>query len=314
MKKIPREFLKSQHLSTCEMKKTPREFLKSQQLSQRPARAKGGQPLSGGGRIGSVKMRLFGHLLLISCLAADAGRQLQNSESTQSECLSAFVVSGFEDIAGAYVQSPQSNGDIWYSHSDDPDRTVRPTVDPSGIGYDFCHPTACACSAYGAGDRCGYKEDLTPGSIFRWSTSDLGGGGGIVAEIGECECLSGFVVSGFEDIAGIYVASPQPNGDIWYSLASDPDRTVRPTVGLSAPFGYDFCHPTACACTAYGAGNRCGYKFLLTPGSIFRWGNTAAEIEECYDVARSIASLGSDGAKARSVASWLLVACFGLVF
>ena len=156
-------------------------------------------------------MRLFGHLLLISCLAADAGRQLQNSESTQSECLSAFVVSGFEDIAGAYVQSPQSNGDIWYSHSDDPDRTVRPTVDPSGIGYDFCHPTACACSAYGAGDRC-------------------------------------------------------------------------------------------------------GYKFLLTPGSIFRWGNTAAEIEECYDVARSIASLGSDGAKARSVASWLLVACFGLVF
>ena len=258
-------------------------------------------------------MRLFGHLLLISCLAADAGRQLQNSESTQSECLSAFVVSGFEDIAGAYVQSPQSNGDIWYSHSDDPDRTVRPTVDPSGIGYDFCHPTACACSAYGAGDRCGYKEDLTPGSIFRWSVSGFGAGG-TAAEIGECECLSGFVVSGFEDIAGIYVASPQPNGDIWYSLASDPDRTVRPTIGLSAPFGYDFCHPTACACTAYGAGDRCGYKFLLTPGSIFRWGNTAAEIEECYDVARSIASLGSDGAKARSVASWLLVACFGLVF
>ena len=258
-------------------------------------------------------MRLFGHLLLISCLAADAGRQLQNSESTQSECLSAFVVSGFEDIAGAYVQSPQSNGDIWYSHSDDPDRTVRPTVDPSGIGYDFCHPTACACSAYGAGDRCGYKEDLTPGSIFRWSVGGTGGGD-TVAEIGECECLSGFVVSGFEDIAGIYVASPQPNGDIWYSLASDPDRTVRPTIGLSAPFGYDFCHPTACACTAYGAGDRCGYKFLLTPGSIFRWGNTAAEIEECYDVARSIASLGSDGAKARSVASWLLVACFGLVF
>ena len=121
-------------------------------------------------------------------------------------------------------------------------------------------------------------------------------------------------LSGFEDIAGIYVASPQPNGDIWYSLASDPDRTARPTIGLSAPFGYDFCHPTACACTAYGAGDRCGYKFLLTPGSIFRWGNTAAEIEECYDVARSIASLGSDGAKARSVASWLLVACFGLVF
>ena len=82
---------------------------------------------------------------------------------------------------------------------------------------------------------------------------------------------------------------------------------MRPTIGLSAPFGYDFCHPTACACTAYGAGDRCGYKFLLTPGSIFRWGNTAAEIEECYDVARSIAALGSDGAKARSVVFGLLV-------
>ena len=133
----------------------------------------------------------------------------------------------------------------------------------------------------------------------------------LAADAGAAACE--FVVSGFEDIAGVYVASPQSNGDIWYSLASDPDRTVRPTVDPSGN-GYDFCHPTVCACSAYGAGDRCGYKFLLTPGSIFRWGNTAAEIEECYDVARSIASLGSDGAKARSVASWLLVACLGVVF
>ena len=83
MKKIPREFLKSQHLSTCEMKKTPREFLKSQQLSQRPARAKGGQPPSARSRIGSVKMRLFVHLLLISCLAADAGSDYAITKSSK---------------------------------------------------------------------------------------------------------------------------------------------------------------------------------------------------------------------------------------
>ena len=65
---------------------------------------------------------------------------------------------------------------------------------------------------------------------------------------------------------------------------------------------------------SYGAGDRCGYKGDLTPGSIHRWSFTAADIEECYDVASAVASLGSDGAKARSVASWLLVACFGLVF
>ena len=83
MKKISREFLKSQHLSTCEMKKTPREFLKSQQLSQRPARAKGGQPPSARSRIGSVKMRLFVHLLLISCLAADAGSDYAITKSSK---------------------------------------------------------------------------------------------------------------------------------------------------------------------------------------------------------------------------------------
>ena len=121
-------------------------------------------------------------------------------------------------------------------------------------------------------------------------------------------------MSGGEDIAGVYVASPQSNGDIWYSLASDPDRTVRPTVDPSGN-GYDFCHPTACTCV--DVYSRCGYKGDLTPGSILRWSRTAADIEECYDVARSVAaseSLGSDGAKARSVASWLLVACLGVAF
>merc|ERR1712072_370713 len=143
--------------------------------------------------------------------------------------------------------------------------------------------------------RCGYKGDLTPGSILRWSRT--------AAEIGELA----FVVSGGEDIAGAYVASPQSNGDIWYSLASDPDRTVRPTVDPSGN-GYDFCHPTVCTCV--DVYTRCGYKGDLTPGSILRWSRTAAEIGECYDdVARSVAaqssaSLGSDGAKARSVASW----------
>ena len=96
-----------------------------------------------------------------------------------------------------------------------------------------------------------------------------------------------FVVSGFEDIAGVYVASPQSNGDIWYSLASDPDRTVRPTVDPSGN-GYDFCHPTVCACSAYGAGDRCGYKGDLTPGCIYRWGNTAADIEERRSTRRAI--------------------------
>jgi len=65
------------------MKKTPREFLKSQQLSQRPARAKGGQPPSARSRIGSVKMRLFVHLLLISCLAADAGSDYAITKSSK---------------------------------------------------------------------------------------------------------------------------------------------------------------------------------------------------------------------------------------
>jgi hypothetical protein len=87
-----------------------------------------------------------------------------------------------------------------------------------------------------------------------------------------------FVVSGFEDIAGVYVASPQSNGDIWYSLASDPDRTVRPTVDPSGN-GYDFCYPTSCTCV--DSSFRCGYKGDLTPGSITRWSRTAAEIEEC---------------------------------
>ena len=61
------------------MKKTPREFLKY----QRPARAKGGQPLSARSRIGSVKMRLFGHLLLMACLAADAGSDYAITKSSK---------------------------------------------------------------------------------------------------------------------------------------------------------------------------------------------------------------------------------------
>ena len=60
------------------MKKTPREFLKSPTPP-----GQGGQHLSAGGRIGSVKMRLFVHLLLISCLAADAGSDYAITKSSK---------------------------------------------------------------------------------------------------------------------------------------------------------------------------------------------------------------------------------------
>jgi len=135
-----------------------------------------------------------------------------------------FVVSGGEDIAGVYVASPQSNGDIWYSLASDPDRTVRPTVDPSGNGYDFCHPTACTCvNVY---SRCGYKGDLTPGSILRWSFT--------AADIEECPV---------DD----YTYAPSRNS---YDNDDDDDDDISPmmTSAIAIVAFVLCCLPLCCCC------------------------------------------------------------------